>query len=244
MTPLSPIHRILVIEDDDAIREGLVEALEADGHETIAAPDGPSALQLFETRSPDLVLLDLMLPGVNGYDLCRRFREADKQVPILMLTAKSEEIDKVLGLELGADDYITKPFSLRELLARVHSALRRLQFSHTQSTDKPSGNETFPFGDAVVDPRTYEVSREGQTEVLSGREFELLKYFANHPNAVLSRDELLNAVWGVNYFGTTRTLDQHVAQLRRKVAGEHGLKLIQTVHGVGYRYVPAAADNS
>jgi DNA-binding response OmpR family regulator len=244
MTPLPQAHRILIIEDDDAIREGLVEALTADGHAPIAAADGIAAIEAFEESPPALILLDLMLPGFNGYDLCRRFREANKQVPILMLTAKNEEIDKVLGLELGADDYITKPFSLRELLARVHSALRRSQFFTTNLPEGEPQIEVFHFGAAEVDPRSYEVRREEKCEVLSGREFELLRYFSEHPNAVLSRDELLNAVWGVNYFGTTRTLDQHVAQLRRKTAGEHGLKLIQTVHGVGYRYVPSAADIS
>ncbi|MEO5960656.1 MAG: response regulator transcription factor [Opitutaceae bacterium] len=229
-------RKVLIVEDDPAIREALVEAISADGHTAVAAPDGREALRLFAAESFDLVLLDLMLPVVNGYDVCRRIREKDRRVPILMLTAKGTEIDKVLGLELGADDYVTKPFGVRELLARVHAAFRRLESQAASATEKSSPTDTFYFGAALIDRRRFTATKDGASVALTAREIHLLEVFHRRKGEVLSRDLLLNEVWGIDYLGTTRTLDQHVAQVRKKV-GDTPARLIKTVHGVGYQYV-------
>jgi DNA-binding response OmpR family regulator len=226
---------ILVIEDDPSIRVGLVDAIVADGHNALSASSGHEGVTLFFDQKVDVVLLDIMLPEMNGYDVCRKIRETDKQVPIIMLTAKDEEIDKVLGLELGADDYMTKPFGIRELLARIHAALRRMD--NSSPTASPIiENNTITFGDLEIDRRRFHVIRGNETFPLTMRELRLLEVFAERPNEVLSRDFLLNAVWGVDYFGTTRTLDQHIAQLRKKVETPNSVQLIVTVHGVGYKY--------
>jgi DNA-binding response OmpR family regulator len=227
-------RKVLIVEDDAAIREALVEAIEADGHATACAADGQEAVRRFFAETFDLVLLDLMLPVMNGYDVCRRIREKDRRVPILMLTAKGEEIDKVLGLELGADDYVTKPFGLRELLARVHAAFRR---HDTTAPAAPAAADTFYFGATLVDRRRFTATRDGVTAPLTARELRLLEVFHARKGEVLSRDQLLNEVWGIDYFGTTRTLDQHVAQVRKKVEGDGPARLIKTVHGIGYQYV-------
>lgn len=227
--------KILVVEDDSSIRAGLVDLIEADGHTVLSASTGVEAVTLFSREAVDLVLLDIMLPEMNGYDVCRKLREQNKQVPILMLTAKDEEIDKVLGLELGADDYITKPFGVRELLARIHAALRRLEnISQPQGADLSGA--TFSFGGFEVDRKRYEIRRGDKAIAITVRELRLLEVFAEKPNEVLSREYLLNAVWGVNYFGTTRTLDQHIAQLRKKILFPDSHQVIVTVHGVGYKY--------
>lgn len=181
-----------------------------------------------------LVLLDIMMPGKSGYDVCREIRATDAATPVIMLTAKGEEIDKVLGLGLGADDYVTKPFGIRELLARVAAALRRAQAVEANGGAAPA---EFAFGAVNVDARRYCVHGESGDVALSDKELKLLTFFHAHPEEVLSRDALLNAVWGVSYFGSTRTLDQHIAQLRKKL-GEP--TPIETVHGVGYRYRPRA----
>jgi len=229
-------RKVLIVEDDAAIRDALVEAIQADGHATVCAGDGQQAVRLFAGEPFDLVLLDLMLPVMNGYDVCRRLREKDRRVPILMLTAKASEIDKVLGLELGADDYITKPFGLRELMARVHAAFRRQESSGAPAAAS-SPADTFYFGTALVDRRRFTATREGVSTTLTARELKLLEVFQARKGEVLSRDALLNEVWGINYLGTTRTLDQHVAQVRKKVEGDGPARLIKTVHGVGYQYV-------
>lgn len=230
-------RKVLIVEDDPAIRDALTEALQADGHATVCAPDGREALRLFGSESFDLVLLDLMLPHMNGYDVCRRIREKDRCVPILMLTAKGAEIDKVLGLELGADDYVTKPFGLRELMARVHAAFRRQESNAAAAPAAGSAAETFYFGATLVDRRRFTATRDGESATLTARELKLLEIFHAHKGEVLSRDQLLNAAWGIDYLGTTRTLDQHVAQVRKKVEGDGPARLIKTVHGVGYQYV-------
>jgi DNA-binding response OmpR family regulator len=229
-------RKVLIVEDDPAIREALVEAIAADGHAAIAAPDGREALRLFAAEAFDLVLLDLMLPVVNGYDVCRKIREKDRRVPILMLTAKGTEIDKVLGLELGADDYVTKPFGVRELLARVHAAFRRQESMAAGATEKSSPTDTFYFGATLIDRRRFTATHDGAALALTARELQLLEVFHRRKGEVLSRDLLLNEVWGIDYLGTTRTLDQHVAQVRKKV-GDAPARLIKTVHGVGYQYV-------
>ena len=225
------MSRILVIEDDANIREGVAETLRSECHEVAVAADGVEGLATYRSWRPDLVLLDIMMPGKSGYDVCREIRAEDAATPVIMLTAKGEEIDKVLGLGLGADDYVTKPFGIRELLARVAAALRRAQAT-TASGGAPS---SFTFGGVQVDAKRYCVCGADGEQAISDKELKLLTFFHEHPEEVLSRDALLNAVWGVSYFGSTRTLDQHIAQLRKKL-GEPSP--IETVHGVGYRYRP------
>ena len=220
--------RILVVEDDENIRSGLLDALEAEGHEPEGAADGTAGLAAFRREKWDLLLLDLMMPEKSGYEVAREIRATGSDVPILMLTAKSEEIDKVLGFEMGADDYVTKPFSVRELLARVKALLRR-------SVGTPA---TFTLGPVEVDGRRYELQAHGKTHSLTPRELKLLSLFRERPGEVLSRDYLLDRAWGIDYFGTTRTLDQHVVQLRKKVERDPAKpKLLLTVHGVGYRWL-------
>lgn len=228
--------RILVAEDDDHIREGLIDTLESEGYEAVPAKDGNQALERFGTEAFDLILLDIMMPEKSGYDVCRNIRSKSEDVPIIMLTAKGEEIDKVIGLQLGADDYITKPFGLHELLARISAVLRRSQRKARQS-EAEKKLDRFSFGAAEVDTTQYRVRLGESIFDLSARELQLLKFFHAHPNEVLSRDRILNAVWGIQYTGTTRTLDQHVVQLRKKIEPDPSHpRFLKTVHGVGYRY--------
>ena len=231
---------IMVVEDDANIRTGLIDALESDGYAPLGASNGKQGLALFGQHPFDLVLLDIMLPELSGYDVCRELRRRGANLPILMLTAKGEEIDKVVGLEVGADDYITKPFGVRELLARVAAALRRRRQYATPAG--PKLPDVFAFGAAQVNRKTYEVTLGRTRQPLTGRELKLLEAFVAHPDEVLSRDALLNVAWGVEYAGGTRTLDQHVAQLRKKIEPEpESPTVILTVYGVGYRYRAAAA---
>ena len=229
--------RILVAEDDANIRAGLLDALEAEGHEPEGASDGGSALAAFRREKWDLVLLDVMMPEKSGYDVAREIRAFGSEVPILILTAKGEEIDKVLGFEMGADDYVTKPFSIRELLARVKALLRRSSASAgglNQAGELPA---SFSLGPVEVDGRRYQIQAHGKTHSLTPRELKLLSLFRERPGEVLSRDYLLDQAWGINYLGTTRTLDQHVVQLRKKVESTPAEpKWLLTVHGIGYRW--------
>ncbi len=228
--------KILVAEDDMNIRMGLVDTLESEGYLVSPAKDGRQAMQLFEKFFFDLILLDIMMPEKSGYDVCRDIRTINTDVPIIMLTAKGEEIDKVVGLELGADDYITKPFGVHELLARISAVLRRSK-RQNKNKDRDLFQEVFMFGCFEVNPKTYKLSKAGRSSDLSERELKLICHFHAHKGEVLTRDNLLNAVWGIDYFGTTRTLDQHIAQLRKKIeADPSNPVLITTVHGVGYRY--------
>lgn len=232
--------RILVAEDDAHIRDGLVDTLISEGYAVDAARDGEEALDLFHKRTYDLVVLDIMMPRKSGYDVCRAIRAGDTAVPILMLTAKGEEIDKVVGLELGADDYVTKPFGVRELLARVAALLRRVRAAGHPPAGPQAEDEVFTFGSAHIDTRQYKARLGRKTFDLTAREVTLLRFFRDHPGDVLSRDQLLNAAWGVNYFGTTRTLDQHIAKLRKKVEADPSHpRCIETIHAVGYRYTKA-----
>jgi len=229
--------RILVAEDDRNIREGLLDTLRSEGYEAVPANDGNEALALFRQRKFDLVLLDIMMPGRDGFDVCRELRARDEQVPVIMLTAKGEEIDKVVGLRIGADDYVTKPFGVRELLARIAAALRRTRRTGAgKRGGGGQGPDRFRFGAAEIDARRYKARLGRKAHDLTDRELRLLRYFQAHPGEVLSRDELLNEIWGIDYYGTTRTLDQHIARLRRKVTAGRGAGPIATVHGVGYRY--------
>lgn len=232
-------RRILIAEDDANIRNGLVDALESEGYEVLTAADGSSALTLARQGGLDLILLDVMMPALSGYDVCREIRRRDRQVPVIMLTAKGEEIDKVVGLELGADDYITKPFGVRELLARIAAILRR---SNGGAPVLQQDGEPFTFGNAQIFPKRMEVVIAGQCIALTPRELKLIQCFRAHPEEALSRDTLLNAAWGIDYQGTTRTLDQHIAQLRKKLETDPAQpRTLLTVHGHGYRYQPEAA---
>jgi DNA-binding response OmpR family regulator len=228
---------ILVAEDDPNILNGLIDTLEREGYRATPARDGDEALKLLNGDTFDLVILDIMMPGQSGYDVCRHIRAQDEDLPVMMLTAKGEEIDKVVGLELGADDYVTKPFGVRELLARIAALLRRSRRSTRKRLESVQIPDHFAFGAAEIDALQYRATIKGRTLDLSARELKLLHYFHAHPNEVLSRERLLNEVWGIDYYGTTRTLDQHIAQLRKKVERDPTSPCaITTVHGVGYRY--------
>lgn len=222
--------KILIIEDDPHILLGLGEVLKSEGYEVAECIRGDAAVAAVTKHRPALIVLDVMLPGASGYDVCKQLRTQKINTPILMLTAKGQEIDKVIGLDLGADDYVTKPFGVRELLARIQALLRRT--APVGAVD----DDVFQIGTASIDPRTFQLKRGKAVETLTGRELKLLQIFHAHAGEVLSRDRLLNEVWGCNYYGTTRTLDQVIVQLRKKL-GDQEPGLLQTVHGVGYRLV-------
>ena len=228
--------KVLVIEDDPHILLGLEEVLTSDGFEVAVCNRGDHAIAAVARHRPALLVLDVMLPGLSGYDICKQLRAKKVATPILMLTAKGQEIDKVVGLDLGADDYVTKPFGVRELLARIHALLRRMG-GKGPATEPPQ--TSFQIGAAVIDPRTFQLKRGKAVEELTAKELELLQLFSTYPREVLSRDRLLNEVWGYGYYGTTRTLDQVIVQLRKKL-GDNGNvpKHLVTVHGVGYKLVP------
>jgi DNA-binding response OmpR family regulator len=225
------MKRILVIEDEPQMLIGLRDNLELEGFEVLTAADGEEGLQKATTLRPDLVILDLMLPRRNGFEVCRELRARANQTPIVMLTARSQETDKVLGFELGADDYVTKPFSITELLARVKAVLRR-------TAARPPAPETCQIGDVDIDFRTHQARRGSRRLDFTAREFDLLRYLVAHRGEVVTRDQLLNHVWGYEEFPTTRTVDNFVAKLRQKLESsprepEH----ILTVHGAGYKFV-------
>ncbi|MCG8601258.1 MAG: response regulator transcription factor [Verrucomicrobiales bacterium] len=230
---------IFVVEDDANIRFGLEEVLRAEGYGLLSCERGDEAIPEIAKALPDLVLLDVMLPGKSGYEIAQELRKDGCRIPILMLTAKGQEMDKVVGLNSGADDYVTKPFSIVELLARVKALLRRSNGWDVAGAERETEPEsTFSVGNATVDAANYEISLDGETASLTPRELELLRYLHGHRGEVLSRDRILEAVWGVKYFGTTRTLDQCVAQVRKKI-GDAGRdpQCLVTVHGVGYKLV-------
>lgn len=221
---------ILFAEDDATLRRGLETALASEGYEALGCRDGLEVLSAFRRRRPDLLLLDVMMPGKSGYDVCTEVRRSDPHVPIIFLTAKTSEADCVIGLGLGADDFIAKPFRIRELLARVAAALRRAE----AAPRPPCEDGTFRVGNALVDARRFLIRVPGEPEQsLTVRELGLLKTFAAHPGDVLTRDMLLDAVWGEDYLAASRTLDQHILQIRRKL-GESGER-IETIRGAGYR---------
>ena len=223
--------KVLVVDDEETMVRSLSTLLRQEGYEVVAATDGQQALDTARAERPDLILLDVMLPGVDGLEVCRQIR-VWSTVPIIMLTAKTAEVDKVVGLEVGADDYVTKPFSGRELVARVRANLRRLQMDaeHEQQ-------ERFQRGDVVMDVGRRRVVVRGLEATLSPKEFDLLKVLMSHPGRVLGRDFLLNQVWGEDFFGDTRTLDVHIRWLREKIEETPSHPTyIQTVHGVGYRF--------
>ena len=230
--------KLLVVEDDPHILLGLQEVLRGEGYDVFTCNKGDQALAALQKHEPDLLLLDVMLPGKSGYDICRDVRKKNSSLPILMLTAKGQEIDKVIGLELGADDYVTKPFGVRELTARIQALLRRSgRLGAVASENTNNANETFRIGDAVIDAKRYEAKvGDGAPVELTPKELKLLQIFYTAPGEVLSRDRLLNDVWGYNYYGTTRTLDQVIVQLRKKIGdNSHPPKHLLTVYGVGYK---------
>lgn len=238
--------RVLIAEDDANIRLGLAATLESEGYDVVAASDGAQALKLYPQSRYDLVILDVMMPKASGYDVCRELRAAGASTPVLFLTAKGEEVDKVVGLKLGADDYVVKPFGIRELLARVEALLRRGRASSAAAAQAGAAlPAVFRLGRAEIDRRAFSARLPGRRpETLTARELRLAEVFAAHAGEALTRDQLLNAVWGLGYSGTTRTLDQHVAQLRKKVETDaEAPSTILTIHGVGYRCV-AEADGS
>lgn len=229
-----PNFKILIAEDDRNIRNGLLDALEFEGYTVKGACDGAEAIRLYNEFQPDLLLLDVMMPQINGYDVCRRIRRNDPLLPIIMLTAKAEEIDKVLGLELGADDYVTKPFSLRELCARITARLR----IRTVAGNEQKSTEIFSFADWQVDPKTQRAVSGSREVELTQREIELLRLFAGHPDEVLKRQTILKQVWG-SESQCSRTLDQHLVSLRRKLGEDPKTpRYIETVYGRGYRFKP------
>jgi DNA-binding response OmpR family regulator len=220
---------ILVVDDEPTLRETLVDALAADGYRVVAAADGRQALTVFRAERPDLVLLDLMLPELSGIEVCRIIR-AESPVPIVMLTAKDSELDKVVGLELGADDYVTKPFSLRELSARVRALFRR-----SEQAAGESAPPVVDLGDVQADLAGHRLLRAGQAVALKPKAFELLAFLLRHPGQVFTRDQLLEHVWGYDYAGETRTVDVHVHWLRGEIEPDPANpRFIHTVRGVGY----------
>jgi len=229
---------VLIVEDDPTILETIAFNLERDGYQVLQAMDGVAGLELARAEHPDLVLLDVMLPRMSGLDVCRVLRE-EQTVPILMLTARDAEGDKVQGLELGADDYITKPFSMRELRARVASALRRDLLSRGAGGAEPAREgEVIEGGGITVDLFSHEVTVRGEVVELRPREFALLEYLMRHPGQALSREMILESVWDYSYVGETRTFDVHVRWLREKVEADPGHPAhIQTVRSVGYKFV-------
>jgi DNA-binding response OmpR family regulator len=227
--------RILVVEDDPAILTGLVDLLEGEGFAVEQAVDGAAALARHAEARPDLVLLDIMIPEKSGYEVCREIRRTGASTPVIMLTAKGEEVDKVVGLELGADDYVVKPFSARELLARVRAVLRRGTPREGERDDR-----LIRFGDVTIDPRTMRGTKGERAFDISRRELALLRIFTSREGEALDRITLMDEVWGVRYEGTTRTLDQHMAGLRKKIEDDPAHpRHLTTVHGTGYRFTAA-----
>jgi DNA-binding response OmpR family regulator len=224
-----PGELILLVDDEPNILELAKLYLEREGFRTLAVSDGQSAIDRVAKDSPALMILDLMLPKVDGYEVCRRVR-AKSDLPIIMLTARDEDIDKIIGLELGADDYVTKPFNPRELVARVKAILRR-----SERTSKAESTSSLHLADVTIDPARREVTVSGKAAALRAKEFDLLLTLAENRSIVLTRERLLDLVWGFDYFGQTRTIDVHIAHLRKVLAGSH--VSIETVTGIGYKLI-------
>lgn len=228
-------EKILVVDDEEHILELIRFNLEGSGFQAITATNGEDALRLCNDEQPDLILLDIMLPGIDGLEVCRKLKseKETRLIPIIMITAKGEEIDKIVGLELGADDYITKPFSVRELLARVKALLRRTRIFMSEAVE----DNIIKVGDLVINSSTYEVYKGQEKIELTLKEFGLLKLLAQNREKVLTRDFLLDKVWGYEYYGESRTVDVHIRYLRQKLEKVGLEKCIETVRGVGYRFV-------
>ncbi len=231
-------HSLLLIEDDAGLVFTITDRLLAEGYDIETALDGRSGLELAMTKGFDLILLDVMLPEKNGFDVCRDLRRSGITTPIIMLTARGQLDDKVTGLKLGADDYLTKPFEAPELIARIEAHLRRSQYAAVSEMPSTKAQEIYEFGDVRVDVRGMEVQRGGQTLELSAKEFQLLHYLLEHRGTMLSRDDILNNVWGYDAMPTTRTVDTHIAWLRQKLElNPRQPQYILTAHGMGYKFV-------
>jgi len=227
-------NKILIVDDEKNIRDLVKYNLEEAGYEIFEAADGKTALEKLD-KNIDLVILDLMLPVLNGLEVCKRIRNNNQlhNIVIIMLTAKDEELDRVLGLEIGADDYITKPFSVRELRARIKAVLRRTKKSFTESKNEQNDLNKYNLGELVLDTQSYEVKQSGKVLNLTPKEFELLRFMVSNVNKVLTREILLEKIWGYQYSGDTRTVDVHIRRLRKKIGQEH----IKTIRGLGYKLV-------
>lgn len=226
------METILLIEDDPAIALGLQKNLRYEGYEVLTANRGDLGLEVAIEKQPDLILLDIMLPNLSGFEICRTLKRNEVDIPIIMLSAKDQEIDKIMGLDLGADDYLTKPFSIRELVARINAVLRRKKRYEKEV-------ETYMFGDVEVDFTARTISRDGQQLELSPRAFDLLAYFVRHPNEVIDRKQILNKVWGYDYYGTARTIDNFVTKLRQALEPDAAKpRHFVTARGIGYKFVP------
>ncbi|NUO80950.1 response regulator transcription factor [candidate division KSB1 bacterium] len=224
--------KILIIEDEPEMARGLMDNLVFEGYEVKIETNGEAGLQYALANPIDLILLDLMLPKLSGYEVCKALRAQNKLTPIIMLTAKGQEIDKVLGLELGADDYVTKPFGLRELLARIHAQLRR------HKPDTAQDAETCAFGDVILDFKHYHATKAGEEIELTAKEFEILRFLISHRGATVKRTDLLDKVWGLEDYPTTRTVDNHILKLRKKIESDPANpEFIITVHGIGYKFL-------
>ncbi|GIW73195.1 MAG: DNA-binding response regulator [Planctomycetota bacterium] len=228
------METVLIVEDDPSIRLGLQKNLKFEGYDVLTAADGERGLQLAIDRPPDLIILDIMLPKISGFEICKTLKKNNINVPVIMLSAKDQEIDKIMGLDLGADDYVTKPFNVRELLARINAVLRR-----KRRYEKERRAERFSFGAFTLDFKGQVLLRDGQAIETSVREFKLLKFLIENRGKVLERREILNKVWGYDYFGTARTIDNFITKLRQKIEDNpEKPRHIVTVRGVGYKFVP------
>ncbi len=223
--------KILIAEDDRHIREGLIDLLDSEGFQTLSAPDGEEAIRCFREEGPEFVILDIMMPKRDGYAVCREIRKVDDSIPVIFLSAKSEEIDRVLGLELGADDYIMKPFGTREIIARIRAVSRRIHGKTKSSAAQ------FQMDDLEVFPLELRARREGDVIDLSARDVKILELLFNEAGKVVDRNTLFDQCWGQNYLPNSRTLDQHISKLRKLVENDpQNPRIIRTIHGVGYRY--------
>lgn len=230
------MKKILIIEDEPNIRELILYNIKTNGYDGLAAEDGIMGISMVHNKKPDLILLDIMLPGKSGYEICRELREEGNNTPIIMITAKTDETDKVMGLEYGADDYISKPFGIRELMARIKAVLRRYETSGNTSSE----DTVISVDDLKINVECHEVSVGGKYVDLTLKEFELLKYLMENRGHVFSRDQLLNSVWGIDYVGETRTVDVHIRHLRQKLSevkteGKNEEQYIETIRGKGYK---------
>jgi len=244
------METVLVVEDSRAMQKALQRLFEADALQVNIAGDGITGLETFKKQTPNAVVLDLKLPGLSGKELCREFKTIAATVPIVVLSANAEVDDKVLMLELGADDYVTKPFSPKELLARVRRAMRRstrtaMPASNTNIPVSAKEHEVLAFGDVMVDFTSMEASRCGDTVTMTAQEFRVLKFFAQFPGRVISREELLNEVWGYHNYPSTRTVDNHILRLRQKLEPDPtNPRYFLTLHGAGYKFVPDTANGT
>ena len=226
------MRKVLIVEDDEAMSVALRDGFSYEGYEVAVATDGEAGLKLASAATPDLILLDVMLPKMTGLDVCRQLRDGGNNVPIIMLTARGQEIDKVLGLKTGADDYITKPFGFMELLARAEAVLRRCA-----QTDQAAAPDCYRFADVILDFKRHEAKKGGSSIELSPREFQLMAFFIRHKGEIVTREKLLDEVWDYNAIPFTRTVDMHIAKLRKKIEDDPAdPKHIVTVHRLGYKF--------